>query len=64
MPASTPVSELLNAAFRPKVMAASVVGGVNLAVIYGFGLIGFAFVMALIYMFLCRNTDQGDGGVR
>jgi hypothetical protein len=37
-----------------------VIGGVNLAVVYGFALIGLAFVMAIIYMALCRR--EGDRG--
>lgn len=33
--------------------------GVNLAIFYGFGLIGFAFVLAMIYMWMCKPSDQG-----
>ena len=29
-------------------------GGVNFAIVYGFGLIVGAFVLAVIYMFLCK----------
>ena len=32
--------------------------GVNLAVFYGFGLIGFAFVLAMIYTFLCKSDSE------
>lgn len=32
--------------------------GVNLAIFYGVALIGFAFVLALIYMWLCRTDDN------
>ncbi len=39
---------LLNV-FWPKSMEATPIAGVNLAILYGFGLIGAAFVMALIY---------------
>jgi uncharacterized membrane protein (DUF485 family) len=46
-------------AFRPAVMARPFVGGVNLAVCYGFGLIIAAFVLAIIYMLLCRDAE-GD----
>ena len=35
-------------AFAPSVMAKPVIGGVNLAVVYGFALIGLAFVMAIM----------------
>jgi len=31
-------------------------GGVNIAVLYGFGLIVGAFVVSIIYMLLCRNV--------
>jgi uncharacterized membrane protein (DUF485 family) len=30
-------------------------GGVNVAVLYGFGLILGAFVISIVYMLLCRN---------
>lgn len=48
-------------AFHGDVMAKQVVGGVNLAIIYGFALIGLAFAMALLYMVLCKS-DRNDGG--
>jgi len=41
-------------AFAPAVMAAQV-GGVSLAIVYGFGLIAAAVVLALLYDFLCRR---------
>uniref|UniRef100_A0A7C4QTC8 DUF485 domain-containing protein n=1 Tax=Schlesneria paludicola TaxID=360056 RepID=A0A7C4QTC8_9PLAN len=41
-------------AFTPQVMATSA-GGVNLAVVYGMGLIATAMVLALIYTLLCRR---------
>ena len=44
-------------AFRPQAMEAAPVAGVNLAISYGLGLIAAAFVLALIYAWLCR-----DGG--
>jgi uncharacterized membrane protein (DUF485 family) len=43
-------------AFSLKTMERPILG-VNLAVFYGFGLIGFAFVLALIYTFLCKSDD-------
>jgi uncharacterized membrane protein (DUF485 family) len=46
-------------AFCPAVMAEPLVGGVNLAVCYGFGLIIAAFVLAIIYMLACRDAE-GD----
>lgn len=48
---------LLNA-FAPKVMETTF-GGVNLAIWYGFGLIGGALVMALLYAWLCREPSPG-----
>ena len=44
---------LLNA-FRPAVMDVVVVAGVNLATVYGLGLIAAALLMALVYGWLCR----------
>ena len=41
-------------AFAREWMARPSVGGVNLAIVYGFGLIGGAFVLAVLYMFLCK----------
>jgi hypothetical protein len=35
-------------------------GGVNLAILYGMGLIFGAFALAAIYMYLCRPTN-GNG---
>lgn len=40
-------------AFWPEVMSWDVLAGVNLAVTYGFALIGIALVLALIYLNLC-----------
>ena len=47
---------LLNA-FAPKVMETTF-GGVNLAIWYGFGLIGGALVLALLYAWLCREKPE------
>ncbi len=47
-------------AFRPAAMAEPFLGGVNLAVCYGFGLIIAAFVLAIVYMFVCRDAVEGD----
>jgi len=35
-------------------------GGVNLAIWWGFGLIGLAFLEAMIYGFFCRAEKGGD----
>ena len=45
-------------AFRPAVMAKPFVGGVNLAVCYGFALIVAAFVLAIIYMLVCGDAEE------
>lgn len=47
-------------AFAPQRMGRPFLGGVNLAVVYGFGLIAAALLLALIYMFLCRPAAVGD----
>lgn len=57
-------------AFSPDVMATRI-GGVNLAVVYGMGLIVAALVLALVYCWLCRgrrdevagrDAASGEGG--
>jgi uncharacterized membrane protein (DUF485 family) len=50
-------------AFDPPRMARPALGGVNLAVVYGFGLIFGALVLALVYMFLARprHDDHARG---
>ncbi|MHB9006025.1 MAG: DUF485 domain-containing protein [Limisphaerales bacterium] len=42
--------------FWPEVMSRPFLRGVNLAVAYGFALIGAALVLALLYMKLCRKS--------
>jgi len=46
-------------AFFPKQMGRAPFGGVNLAVLYGLLLIGAAFALALLYMFLVRRRAEG-----
>lgn len=48
---------LLNA-FSPELMERAPLAGINLAILYGFGLIIAAFVMALLYGFLCDPHDE------
>jgi uncharacterized membrane protein (DUF485 family) len=50
---------LLNA-FAPGLMEITL-GGVNLAVLFGLVLIGAAFVLALLYDWLCRVLAARDG---
>jgi uncharacterized membrane protein (DUF485 family) len=56
------------AAFSPNAMAATALGGVNLAVCYGMGLIFAAFVVAALYMAACahnaRRLARGSSGDR
>ena len=42
-------------AFAPEVMERTPVAGVNLAILSGFGLIGAAFLLAMVYGWLCRS---------
>ena len=44
-------------AFEPQLMSKTPFGGVNLAILYGFGLIVAALVLAVIYMVLCRARE-------
>ena len=47
-------------AFRPAAMAGTPFGGPNLAVLYGFGLIVLALLLALVYMKVCRKSGKGS----
>jgi uncharacterized membrane protein (DUF485 family) len=48
---------ILNVA-RPRVMGTLVVGGLNLAIVYGFGLIVIAFVLAIAYNWACTRHEK------
>ena len=48
---------LINA-FSPETMALTPLAGVNLAVLYGFGLIGAAFLLALVYGWRCGSSED------
>src|SRR3954469_23178768 len=52
------------AAFAPARMKEPVMGGINLAVLYGMGLIIAAFVLALIYMVATRLAHTDDDARR
>lgn len=52
---------LLNA-FSPDTMAVKPVAGINLAILYGFGLIAAALVLALLYGWLCKEPQSTRGG--
>lgn len=47
---------MLLTTFAPGLMEDELFGGVSLAVIYGFGLIVIALVLALLYAWLCRSS--------
>jgi uncharacterized membrane protein (DUF485 family) len=47
-------------AFRAKLTGEPMLGGLNVAVVYGFGLILGAFVLAIVYMWLCGRHEQRD----
>ncbi len=48
---------LLNT-FSPTTMEATPIEGINVAILYGFGLIISAFVLALLYGLLCRPSGD------
>lgn len=47
-------------AFSPQTMSRTVVGGVNVAIAYGMGLILAAIVLALAYAVACKTTPAGE----
>jgi uncharacterized membrane protein (DUF485 family) len=49
---------VLTNTFNPKLMDVLPWAGVNLAVIYGLGLIATAFLLAVIYVWLCRSGQE------
>ena len=49
---------VLRNAFAPETMEEASFAGMNVAIVYGFGLIIVAFVLALFYGLLC--TPEGD----
>ncbi len=50
--------------FAPRAMGAMVFLGLNLAIVYGFGLILLAFVMAIIYNSACTKHEVEVAGRR
>jgi uncharacterized membrane protein (DUF485 family) len=44
--------------FAPEVMRSTPFGGINLAILYGFGLIAAAMVLAIIYLVLAGRAHQ------
>jgi uncharacterized membrane protein (DUF485 family) len=43
---------------RPTTMGVIVVGGLNLAIVYGFALILIAFILAIVYTLLCTRHEK------
>lgn len=52
---------LLNA-FAPQAMDTVVFAEINLALAYGLGLIAAAFILALVYAWLCRSPRASEAG--
>ena len=48
-------------AFSPESMESTPVAGVNLAILYGFGLIIAALILALVYGAICREEKSTPG---
>ncbi len=46
--------------FAPEVMKLRPFGGLNLFVLYGFGLILAALILAIVYLVLCRRAVVGS----
>jgi uncharacterized membrane protein (DUF485 family) len=51
-------------AFAPQLMELTPFGGVNLAVVSGIALIAVAFLLAVIYDWICRKADAGAAPAR
>ncbi len=52
-------------AFAPGFMAREMLGGVNLAILYGMALIAAAVILAFVYMGLCRRiADRHTSEIR
>lgn len=47
---------------KPRLMESIVLGGLNLAVVYGFGLIVIALIMALVYSSACGRREKALAG--
>ncbi|OHB60808.1 MAG: hypothetical protein A2Y12_19535 [Planctomycetes bacterium GWF2_42_9] len=47
--------------FNPKIMGSDI-GGTNLAIIYGFGLIIFALMLAFVYNAICTAAEEELNG--
>lgn len=52
---------VLLTAFAPQVMQITFASGLNVAILYGLGLIAGAMVLALVYAWLCRPAADAIG---
>lgn len=43
---------------KPELMGLEVIGGQNIAIIYGFGLIILAIIMGFVYNFFCTRMEN------
>jgi uncharacterized membrane protein (DUF485 family) len=43
---------------KPELMGVELIGGQNIAIIYGFGLIALAVVMGFIYNYFCTKMED------
>ena len=50
-------------AFSADTMEMTPLPGINLAILYGFGLIIAAFVLAMLYGYLCRERNGNNNDV-
>ena len=53
---------VLGSAFAPEFMASTPFLGLNVAVIYGIGLIKAAFLLAVVYVLLCGRVSRRHAG--
>ena len=53
---------VLGSAFAPGFMASTPFAGLNVAVIYGIALILAAFLLAVVYVFLCGQMSRKHAG--
>jgi hypothetical protein len=53
------VAFILISVISPQTMATNI-GPLNLAIVYGFGLIIFAILQAILYNYLCSRKEKGD----
>ena len=45
---------------NPKLMETEIVSGLNLAAVYGFGLIVLAIILGLVYNHMCTALEEAD----